>query len=145
MIRYALVCDKAHEFEGWFKNAAEFDRQLARKRLECPECGSAKIGKALMAPAVAGAAPAPSTEVVPVAAPDPRKAAVVEALREMRRLVTENADYVGNRFPEEARKIHYKEAEPRGIYGEATLEEAKGLAEEGIGFHPLPVLPEDRN
>ena len=152
MIHYALVCSKGHEFEGWFKNAAEFDRQVAKKRLECPACGSAKVEKALMAPNLAskaGPAPEPvapaAPDAVPVAAPDPRRAAVIEALREMRRVVTENADYVGNRFPEEARKIHYKEAEPRGIYGEATLEEAKSLAEEGVGFHPLPLLPEDRN
>lgn len=151
MIRYALACENGHPFEGWFKDSAEFDRQVKKKRLECPACGSTKVQKALMAPAVAGKSPAPveappiGSEKVRVAAPDPRRAAMLEAMREMRKVLTENAENVGERFPEEARKIHYKEAEARSIYGEASLEEAKSLAEEGVEFHPLPVLPEDRN
>jgi hypothetical protein len=79
------------------------------------------------------------------AAPDPRQKAIRDALKEMRRQVTENADYVGDRFAEEARKMHYNESEPRAIYGEATGEDAKALAEEGIEFQPLPHLPEDGN
>jgi hypothetical protein len=150
MIRFSLVCDKAHGFEGWFRNSAEFDRQAKARRLECPVCGSAKVGKAMMAPAVStsrkkeGKAARPAAKM-PVAAPDPRQQAALQVLREMRKAATENADYVGSRFPEEARKIHYKETDARGIYGEATPEEAKKLIEEGVEFYPLPVLPEDQN
>lgn len=147
MIRYALVCGEGHEFEGWFRDSADFDKQAKAAAVACPFCGSTRIEKQIMAPAVAGATkePAGDPEKLRVAAPDPRRAAMVEALRQMRKAVTENADYVGDRFPEEARKIHYREVEPRGIYGEASPAEARELAEEGIEFHPLPRLPEDRN
>jgi hypothetical protein len=147
MIRYALICGEGHEFEGWFRDSADFDKQAKAASVACPFCASTAVEKQIMAPAVAatkkGAAPEP--EKLRVAAPDPRRAAMIEALREMRKSVTENADYVGDKFSEEARKIHYKETEPRGIYGEASPSEAKDLAEEGIEFHPLPTLPEDRN
>ena len=146
MIRYALVCGEGHEFEGWFRHSADFDAQAKKSALECPACGSTEIEKQLMAPAVTSKKSSPGQpEKLRVAAPDPRQAKLIEALREMRKTVTENADYVGGRFPEEARKIHYKETEPRGIYGEASPDEAKEMADEGIEFHPLPVLPEDRN
>lgn len=148
MIRYALICEDGHEFEGWFRDSGDFDAQAKAASIACPFCASVKVEKQIMAPAVAGSgkgAPPPTPEKLRVAAPDPRRTAMIEALREMRKSVTENADYVGGRFPEEARKIHYREAEPRGIYGEASAAEAKELAEEGIEFHPLPVLPEDRN
>jgi hypothetical protein len=146
MIRYALTCGEGHEFEGWFRDSADFDKQAKKATLACPVCGSADIEKQLMAPAVASTKKrATEPEKLRVAAPDPRRAELVEALRELRKSVTENADYVGGRFPEEARKIHYKETEPRGIYGEASPAEAKELADEGIEFHPLPVLPEDRH
>jgi hypothetical protein len=147
MIRYALVCGEGHEFEGWFRDSAHFDKQAKAESVVCPFCATTKIEKQIMAPAVAGTKKeeAPPPEKLRVAAPDPRRAAMIEALREMRKSVTENADYVGGRFPEEARKIHYRETEPRGIYGEASPAEARALAEEGIEFHPLPVLPEDRN
>jgi hypothetical protein len=108
----------------------------------CPVCASTAVVKAPMAPSVAGAR---KEEKMTLAAPDPKSRAMREALKELRRRVTENADYVGDRFAEEARKIHYQETEARGIYGEATSEEASALAEEGIAFQPLPPLPEDRN
>jgi hypothetical protein len=95
-----------------------------------------------MAPAVSGTR---KRDTVSLAAPDLRNQAMRDALKEFRRKVTENADYVGDKFAEEARKIHFNESESRGIYGEATAEEARDLVEEGISFQPLPPIPEDRN
>jgi hypothetical protein len=151
MIRFALRCERDHPFEGWFRSGADFEKNGTA----CPVCGSTKVDKAIMAPQVArkdrGEHSGASVEAVPsgdkmhLAAADPRQKAMLAALKELRAKATENADYVGDKFAEEARKIHYKETEPRGIYGEATGEEAKALLEEGIEFHPLPVLPEDRN
>ena len=147
MIRYALTCDRDHQFEAWFGSIADYDRTTMAGENVCPLCGSTAVAKALMAPAVSGSTRSDKsrTEKVTLAAPDPRQAAMREAVKEFRRKVTENADYVGDRFAEEARKIHYNEVEPRGIYGEATGEDAQALAEEGIAFQPLPPLPEDRN
>jgi hypothetical protein len=119
------------------------DDQLRGGALECPVCGSAQIEKQLMAPAVRN-----SREVARqrVAAPgDARQKKLLEAMRQLRRKVEDSAEYVGERFSEEARRIHYQEAAERGIYGEATVEEAKALVEEGIEAHPLPWLPEDAN
>ncbi|HUE45076.1 MAG TPA: DUF1178 family protein [Aestuariivirgaceae bacterium] len=143
MIRYGLVCERQHAFESWFRDSAVCDVQLGSGALECPVCGSAKIEKQLMAPAVRS-----SREVAKqrVATPgDARQKKLLEAMRQLRRKVEDSAEYVGERFPEEARRIHYREADERGIYGEATLEEARALAEEGIEAHPLPRLPEDAN
>lgn len=168
MIHYALVCEHDHEFEGWFRSSADFDAQAARGILSCPVCGSAKVSRALMAPAVSTGraaepapetpAPGPAAAVAPTAAPadvpapvalapseDPRRALAIEFLRRVRETVLENATYVGDKFAEEARRIHYGEAEERGIYGEATRAEAEALEEEGIAVAVLPVLPEDRN
>ncbi len=142
MIRYTLTCDRDHEFEAWFASASAYDRAAKADGNVCPVCGSKSVGKALMAPAVSGTKKA---ETVSLAAVDPRHAALREAFRAFRKKVTDGADYVGDRFADEARKIHYEETEPRGIYGEATLEEARQLAEEEIEFHPLPPLPEERN
>jgi hypothetical protein len=161
MIRYALNCDQGHVFESWFANSAAYDKQAERALVTCPVCGSAKVEKAIMAPRLARAdaigpqppnpAPALVQPTAPVAAKTP--VAMVSAaerelrqkLKELRDHVTKNASYVGQRFPEEARKIHYGEAEHRSIYGEASPEEARELHEEGIEFHPLPVLPDDKN
>lgn len=147
MIRYDLVCSSDHEFDSWFRDAAAFDKALAAGALSCPVCGDAHIRKALMAPAVATARKreARAEAAVKLAAPDPRQAALRDMLKQVRQHVEANADYVGDRFAEEARKIHYEEAEPRGIYGEASPEEARALVEEGIEFHPLPNLPEEGN
>jgi hypothetical protein len=158
MIRYALRCDKEHEFEAWFRSSSDYDRAVAAGETSCPICGPARVEKMPMAPAVArtdnrsivkSATEPPPAErpekVALVAAPDPKQQALIQAMRELRRQVTEHADYVGDRFAEEARKIHYKESEVRGIYGEATTEEAKKLIEEGIEFQPLPTFPEERN
>jgi len=144
MIRYNLVCTGGHDFESWFRDAAAFDKAAKAKAVTCPECGTSDVVKALMAPSVSTARKREAA-AVKVAAPDPRQAAMVEMMRKLRAHVTENADYVGAKFAEEARKIHYEEAEARGIYGEASPEEARSLIDEGIEFLPLPVLPEDGN
>ncbi|MCB1503021.1 MAG: DUF1178 family protein [Bauldia sp.] len=160
MIRYTLRCRKDHQFEAWFRSSDDYDAQARKKRVPCPVCGDTKVEKALMAPAIGRAGkdkgkpepvpgPAAETAAPPAGAvqlvADPRRQALIQAMRELRAKITENADYVGDKFAEEARKIHYNETEPRGIYGEASREEAEALAEEGIEFAPLPPVPEDRN
>lgn len=144
MIRYNLVCTAGHDFESWFRDAAAYDKAAKAHAVTCPECGTSDVVKALMAPSVSTARKREAA-AMKVAAPDPRQAAMVEMMRKLRDHVTENADYVGGKFAEEARKIHYQEVEARGIYGEASPEEARSLVEEGIDFLPLPVLPEDGN
>jgi hypothetical protein len=145
MIRYDLICDKAHAFDGWFRDSEAYDAQSAAGELQCPVCGSTVIDKQLMTPGIAAKANRRPEGRVPVfsAQKEGKVAELIEAVRKLRRQVEENADYVGDRFAEEARKIHYNEVEPRGIYGEASLEEAKSLLEEGVEVHPLPPLPED--
>jgi len=168
MIRYALNCDQGHTFESWFANSAAYDKQAKRGLVACPVCGSAKVEKAIMAPSLAAnighgeaaapqpivpTAPAPPQPAFPPPIPPKTPVAMMSAaerelrhkLKELRDHITKNAHYVGPRFPEEARKIHYGEAEHRSIYGEASPEEAKQLQEEGIEFHPLPILPDDKN
>jgi hypothetical protein len=157
MIRYALVCDNEHDFEGWFKDSASFDKQVKAKVVSCPSCGSTMVSKALMAPAVRSSKKkaaqavvdtseaAESAEAVPMATANPSHAELIATLRKLKKHVVDNSEYVGERFPEEARKIHYEESEARSIYGEASLEDAKKLLEEGVDLAPLPVLPEDKN
>ncbi|MGE0240242.1 MAG: DUF1178 family protein [Parvibaculaceae bacterium] len=149
MIRYDLICDEGHEFDGWFSNSAAFDEQSRRGLVTCVHCGSVKVEKQLMAPGIpvkgnrkSEAAPA---KPVLASAVDPRQQKILQAMRELRKAVAENSEYVGDKFAEEARKIHYEETEKRGIYGETTADDAKALIEEGIEIHPLPVLPEDGN
>ena len=139
MIKYALLCEGDHGFEAWFSSAAAFDRQAEAGQIVCPACGSADIRKALMTPNVATSKK--RAQPSRVAAPQE----VAELVRAFRRHVTENADYVGPQFPAEARKIHFGETEPRGIYGEASLAEAKALLDEGVRVAPLPKLPEELN
>ncbi|WP_439574232.1 DUF1178 family protein [Phreatobacter sp.] len=164
MIKYALHCDKAHDFESWFPSSASYDEQRRRKLVACPVCNSTRIEKTLMAPQVArrdraperppAAVPAPAAKPpgpqapatdAPVAMASPAAQELRARLRELRDHLTRTADPVGDRFAEEARKIHYGEVEHRSIYGSATPEEARELHEEGIEFHPLPTLPDDRN
>ena len=158
MIRYALACDKRHEFEIWFKNIADYDKQRKRGLVTCPACGSAKVEKTIMAPALGRSSktiskPQPAEMTTP-AAPDTKSPVAMMStqerelrskLKELREHLIKNADNVGGKFPEEARKMHYGEIEHRSIYGEASPQEAKDLHEEGVEFHPLPVLPGDRN
>lgn len=147
MIRYNLICDKEHEFEGWFANSEAFDKQKEAKQLLCSVCGSKKVSKALMAPGIpakSNAAPAPLRTSENEASNTVMNEAI-EAVRKIKEYVKNNADYVGDKFAEEARKIHYEETEPRGIYGEATASEIKELNDEGVACTPLPDLPEDKN
>jgi hypothetical protein len=158
MIRYALQCERKHAFEIWFSDSADYDKQRKRGLVTCPVCDSKKVEKAIMAPAisrggrkrsqpVATAQPAPETAATPepVAMMSPQEQEFRSKLKELRDHLTKSADNVGKSFPEEARKMHYGEIEHRSIYGEASAEEAKAMHEEGIEFHPLPVLPDERN
>jgi hypothetical protein len=142
MIRYSLSCEMGHEFEAWFAASEAFDTQQANGDIGCPVCGSVRVHKSLMAPAVATSR---KKDSVRLAANVPEHPELAAALRQLRQHLTENADYVGPKFAEEARRIHYNEAEKRGIYGEASQDEVKALSEEGIEFHPLPMLPEEHN
>ena len=141
MIRFSLSCEHDHEFEAWFRSNDDFDTQKKRGFVECPSCGSSKVEKALMAPAVSTGR---KREKIALAMGEQQKK-VMAQLKEMSEKIRENADYVGDKFAEEARKIHFGEADARGIYGEATPDEARSLAEDGVGFMPIPVFPEDRN
>jgi len=164
MIRYALRCERGHTFESWFQNSSAFDAQVKRKLVSCPACDSVKIEKAIMAPRVVAKkgrqraepapvpttpAPAPAPAESPAATPTPLLMAQERELRaklkELRDHIVKNADNVGERFPNEARKMHYGDIEHRPIYGEASPEEARELIDEGIDVSPLPVLPDDRN
>ncbi|MBU4528691.1 MAG: DUF1178 family protein [Hoeflea sp.] len=139
MIRFSLHCDKDHEFEGWFGSSRDFDGQSARGMIDCPVCGSRQVSKALMAPAVTVSREAP---VRPLAM-DPEKREMMRKLREMVQAVKQNSEDVGDRFADEARKIHHGEAEVRGIIGQASSDDARSLIEEGIEIAPLPEFPED--
>lgn len=141
MMRFSLHCDQLHEFEGWFRNNEDFDNQTARGLVQCPVCHSSKVSKALMAPSVSTGR---KREKI-AATMGEAQYKLLEEMRELSRKVKENADYVGDRFAEEARRIHYGEAQKRGIYGEATREEVTSLVEDGVEIMPLPVLPEDYN
>jgi hypothetical protein len=146
VITYNLACAKGHEFEGWFKDSAAFDTQEAGGALACPLCGDVEIKKAIMAPAVKSSvtrAKGRSEAAAPPSAADLGK--LRQFMAGYRKFVEENADYVGPDFPEEARKIHYGEADERHIYGETTLAEARDLIEEGIAIAPLPPDPDRLN
>ena len=173
MIRYSLVCERKHEFEIWFKNSADYDKQSKRGLVSCPACGSEKVEKALMAPSLgrgtkkksrseiavpaemaAADTPAPAESKAPentaqskaqLAMMSPQEREFRTKLKELRDHLTKNAENVGGKFPEEARKMHYGETEHRSIYGEASTKEAKELADEGVEFHPLPMLPDEHN
>ncbi len=137
MIRYQLHCAKSHEFEAWFKDGQTCERQLARRSMECPFCGNRKVAKAPMAPRVAGA-DKPSEAPAPMAVMED---GLRRQLRELRRKVETNCDYVGERFAEEARRIHHGEADTRGIYGEATDRQHDELRDEGIEVGRIPWVP----
>lgn len=137
MIRYSLICDGEHEFDGWFASSDGFDAQLAAGEVLCPHCGSPNVSKALMAPNIARGK-ALSADASPQAVFAEKLSMMMLALKKH---VEENCDYVGDAFAEEARRIHYGEAEHRDIYGEATLDEARELIEEGVEVAPLPVMP----
>ncbi|MEL7490871.1 MAG: DUF1178 family protein [Pseudomonadota bacterium] len=135
MIKYNLLCAADHEFEGWFRSSDDFAAQSRDGLLECPACGSDDVRKAIMAPAIARPG---------AARRDKRLAEIKEsmsaAVTRARDYVEKNFDYVGEKFPEEARRIHYGETEKRGIYGEASGKEVKDLVSEGVEIAPLPGL-----
>jgi hypothetical protein len=140
MIRYQLLCDESHRFEGWFRSSDDFDRQQEACELACPVCASATVKKAIMAPAIAkGSSSAGGAPSVREERLQEIKSGIADAARRAREYVERNFDYVGDKFPEEARKIHYNESEARQIYGEATAKEAKELSDEGVAIAPLPA------
>ncbi len=139
MIRYALACEQGHGFDAWFGSANSYDEQAEAHAILCPNCGSASVSKAPMAPYVAK----PRAERPPT--PKAERPKTYAMLKKLRAELTANSDYVGPKFPEEARKIHFDEAPARAIHGEATLKEAEELNEEGVPVFPLPPLPEDQN
>jgi len=159
MIHYQLRCAQGHSFESWFQSSSAYETQEKRKLVSCPSCGSTKVERAIMAPQIvtkkrresgtsASPAPAVATEVT-APAPTPLLMAQERELRaklkELRDHIVKNADNVGERFPAEARKMHYGDIEHRPIYGEASPDEARALIDEGVDVTPLPVLPDDRN
>jgi hypothetical protein len=158
MIRYTLRCERDHGFESWFQSSSAYDSQVRRKLVTCPVCNSTKVEKAIMAPQIVSKkgreapvpapvaalpAEAPATESTPLLMAQERE--LRAKLKELRDHIVKNADNVGERFPNEARKMHYGDIEHRPIYGEASPDEARALIEEGVEVAPLPVLPEDRN
>jgi len=160
MIRYTLRCDRGHAFESWFQSSSAYESQEKRKLVNCPDCGSAKVERAIMAPQIVSkkgreaAAPAPAPAPAPAgdaAAPASTPLLMAQErelrakLKELRDHIVKNADNVGERFPNEARKMHYGDIEHRPIYGEASPDEARALIDEGVEVSPLPVLPDHRN
>lgn len=141
MISFSLRCDSGHEFEAWFRNNADFDGQQERGLVACPHCGSKEVTKALMAPAVSTGR---RKEKMALAMGEEQKK-VLKHLKQLSEKLREGSEDVGQKFAEEARKIHFGETEQRGIYGEATFEEVNALVDEGVDLLPLPPLPEDRN
>ncbi|CAN7387032.1 DUF1178 family protein [Pararhizobium sp. LjRoot255] len=142
MIKYTLSCDNGHSFDGWFSSSADFDRQAELGLVSCPACGSVTVAKELMAPSVSTSRKKDEAKVLMM---DQARKEAVAKIRELVTAIRENSEDVGNKFPEEARKIHYGEAEQRGLIGKATADEARALLEEGIEIAPLPVLPDDVN
>ena len=141
MIHYALVCENTHKFEAWFRNAEAYDQQKTRGIVTCPICSTGAVDKALMAPALSRA----PAEKVALSIGHPQQAQLREALKALRNKLISEADYVGDKFAEEARKIHFKDVEAHGIDGEATQDEVAALVEDGVDFMPLPNLPEEHN
>jgi len=156
MIRYNLHCERGHAFESWFQSSSAYDSQVKRKLVSCPDCGSVKVEKAIMAPQIGRKRKDPARAPQPEAATDANTTSSTPLimaqerelrakLKELRDHVVKNADNVGEKFPDEARKMHYGDIEHRPIYGEASPDEARSLIDEGIEVAPLPILPGDRN
>lgn len=143
MIRYSLKCAAEHSFDSWFQSAAAFDALAVAGHVVCPRCGSAEISKTLMAPAVSSARNSGATDPAPniknpLSTPaNPQE----QAFAALKAEVEANSDYVGKSFAAEARKMHEGTARPRAIHGEAKLDEAKKLVEDGVPVIPLPFLP----
>ena len=156
MIRYNLRCEKGHTFESWFQSSSAYESQEKRKLVSCPACGTVKVERAIMAPQIVSkkgrevAAPTPTAPAEAPASSESTPLLMAQELEfrtninELRDHIVKNADNVGERFPNEARAMHYGDKEHRPIYGEASPEEARALIDEGVEVSPLPVLPEDR-
>ncbi len=142
MIKFGLVCETDLDFDAWFGSSEDFEKQTKRGLVTCPVCNSPKVQKSLMAPSVSTARKKEKMAVAQVS--EVHKAALTE-MRKIRDHIVDNSENVGDKFPDEARKIHYGEADERGIYGEASRDEVHSLLEEGIGIAPLPTVPEDAN
>lgn len=147
MIRYALKCDNAHGFESWFQSASAFDALCTAGHVSCPQCGSLKVSKALMAPNLRPG----DQEMAEPLPPPPRDAALREPdsdlarrLAELREAIESNSDYVGLNFAAEARAMHDGDKPLRSIYGEARADDAKRLLEDGVPVAPLPFMPKAR-
>lgn len=154
MIKYKLACGSGHEFEAWFGSSGAYDAQSHRKLVSCPACGATDVEKRPMAPAVissrtqsrrAAEQPTPAAVVDGVIAADPQAKAAIDALRAIKSQVLANTENVGERFAEEARRMHFGEAPGRSIRGAATAGEAQMLADDGIEFGILPRLPDEQN
>jgi len=159
MILYRLRCAKGHEFDSWFKDSKSYERQEKKSLIGCAVCGEPKVERALMAPRLGTggkrvevempAADAPAPAPAPSSEQQQQMAALAkhmpkelrEALLKVRAEVEKNCEHVGDKFAEEARKIHYGESDKRGIYGQTSEEEAEALAEEGIEFGRMPWIP----
>jgi hypothetical protein len=153
MIRFALVCDNGHQFESWFASNESYDFQIAKGLVACPNCNSAKVAKAIMAPAVArndkSAAAKPGAMKQDVMKQDvaligAKAAGLRQMARDLHEKLVDATEDVGAAFPDEARRIHAGETPERAIRGQASLEEARALLEEGVSILPMPVLPDDR-
>jgi hypothetical protein len=157
MIHYHLRCERGHAFESWFQSSSAYEAQEKRALVNCPTCGSAKVERAIMAPQIVSKkgreSPLPAPAAAAAEAAPPASTPLLMAqerelrakLKELRDHIVKNADNVGERFPNEARKMHYGDIEHRPIYGEASPDEARALIDEGVDVAPLPVLPNDRN
>jgi hypothetical protein len=144
MILFNLRCAKDHVFEGWFRNGDAYDAQVGARKVACPVCGSRKVEKALMAPRIGkgGGNDVAAAPAVPQTEANERAAGLLQALRELRGKVEAESDFVGDRFAEEARRIHYGEVETRSIYGQTSDDEADALREEGVAFARIPWIPQ---
>lgn len=137
MIRYTLRCDNGHDFESWFASASAYDTLQKAGHVSCALCGSAKVEKALMAPAVSHGKPETPSKA-------PTRAEIETRIAQLRKEVEQNSDYVGDQFASEARAIHLGDAPARAIWGEARIDEAKALVDEGVPVAPLPFLPKSK-
>lgn len=139
MIRYSLSCADGHEFESWFQSAEAFDTLKASGMVSCPECGTKNVEKMLMTPGVSSKRKTAQRSLSDAPASDKEK-----ALSDLRKKVEEGSDYVGMNFASEARAIHDGDAPERSIWGEAKVDDAKALIEDGIPVAPLPFRPKNK-
>lgn len=150
MIRYALVCEAGHGFDGWFRSSDDFDTQSGRGLITCPHCAGSRVSKQIMAPGIARSDRAPAVQPAPVASQevallDSEGSEIRKRIAELRAFLASHSENVGPRFADEARKIHYGETEERSIHGQASLDDARALIDEGIGVLPIPLEPDERN